>query len=459
MSELKFPAGYIFGDNGEYMILRSTPLNKDVSNTFAEVYLAVKAKVRKKFAVKVLRPSVIREFDRVVDDFQAEIKMLMNLNHRYVIKIEDFGTIVDANDMPSFYLITEYIPNGNILNKAYSFNKLMNFGIQICEGIKFLHKNKIIHRDIKPDNILVQEKKMVKIVDFGVAKFYSNDDMVSSIVGAPAYAAPEQISKSRQITTQVDIYSLGKTIYSMITKIVPEPGGQITKLPDKYSDFPWYERLSKIIKKSTETDPATRYKNINELESDLNKLHQKVKNLKSRRKINRSTRKFAKRIFIFLLLIMILMAGYSFRDEALKLYQKFKGIKIVKSDEEKREIFVQKGFELFDLGPDEYNDARKVLERAAKEKPDDPRIYPYLGEIYSELGMRVKSITAWEIAVKLNPDNLDYKKNLGKAYLKAGIYNEAIRIWKDVLDKEPNNESIKNLILITEKEIYMNYEK
>ncbi|MFC1563056.1 protein kinase [candidate division KSB1 bacterium] len=453
MSELSFPAGYTFGEHGEYMILRSTPLNKNVSNTFAEVYLGVKEKTRKKFAVKVLKPSVVRMFGRVVDDFQAEIRMLMGLNHRYIIRIEDFGILTDVNGMPSFYLITEYIPNGNILNKEYSFNKLINFGIQVCEGLLYLHKNKIIHRDIKPDNILVHEKKMVKIVDFGVAKFYSTYDTVSSIVGAPAYAAPEQINKNRPITPQVDIYSLGKTIYTMITKIIPQPGGQITKLPEKYSDYHWSDYLTKIIKKSTEIDPASRYKDINELKSDLNKLHQKLKSPKFKRKISRKTRRFFKTAVTLLLFFTILIGGYSLRGNALRVYQKFNSIKILKSDEEKYEEFVQKGFELFNLGTDEYNGARRVLEKAVKEKSDDPRIYPYLGEIYSELGMLDKAIIHWEIAVKLNPDNLDYKINLGKAFLKAGIYNEAVKKWREVLDKEPSNEVAKNLILVAEKNL------
>ncbi|NVM01429.1 MAG: tetratricopeptide repeat protein, partial [Candidatus Helarchaeota archaeon] len=114
---------------------------------------------------------------------------------------------------------------------------------------------------------------------------------------------------------------------------------------------------------------------------------------------------------------------------------------------------LRKGIELFNLGYGEYNQARRYLEKAVKLKPDDSRAYPYLGIIYSELGMLDKSIISWEIAVRLNPDNLEYKVNLGKVYLRAGIYSEAIREWESVLEKDPYNKTVKDLISDAEKNI------
>jgi len=450
MTELNFPAGYIFGEHGEYMILRSAPLSRNIRNTFSEVYLAVKTKTRKKFAVKVLRPSVIRKFDRVINDFQAEIKILMELNHRYIIKIEDFGTIIDANDMPSFYLVTEFIPHGNILSKEYTFNQQINFSLQVCEGLAFIHKNNIIHRDIKPDNILVYEGKIIKIVDFGIAKFYSDEDMISSVIGAPAYAAQEQISKSQPITHQVDIYSLGKTIYTMITKIVPPPGVQITELPEKYLDYPWSKDITYIIKRSTELAPSSRYKDVNQLKNDLKKLYQKSKIPKFiKRKRVKKSRTSLKITFALLLFIFIFTIGYSKKDELLSIYRGFRSIEFFKNSENQEEL-LQKGVELFNLGYKEYNQARIFLEKAVKLKPDDPRAYPYLGTIYSELGMLDKSIISWQIAVRLNSDNLKYKINLGKTYFQAGKYREALREWKSVLEKDPFNKTVNNLILVAE---------
>ncbi|MCK4966856.1 protein kinase [bacterium] len=457
MSELHFPAGYTFGEHSEYTILRSTPLNKDTKNTFAEVYLAVKTKTRKKFAVKILKPSIIKKFDRVTDDFQIEIKLLMELNHRYVIKIEDFGTLADKDGMPSFYLLTEYIPHGNILSSEYSFPQLINFTLQVCEGLTFLHKNKVIHRDIKPDNILIHESKLVKIVDFGIAKFYAEmlneGDLVSSVIGAPAYAAPEQMGKSMPITPQVDVYSLGKTLYTMITKKVPVAGVQIKSLPDKYMHYPYSNFLLEVLRKSTEVDPARRYEDINSLKTDLNGLYQMAKRYKKRqgKKGVPVTRRFIKSAAVFLLILLIGSAGYVKRTEFVKLYQKFKSVKFVKTDEDKYEDTLRKGMELFSLGVSEYNHSSKLLEKAVKLNPDDPRPYPYLGRIYDEMGKLKDSIISWEIAVRLAPENLDYKISLGEIYFRAGIYQEAVNEFKKVLEKDPSNKTAKNLLSVIEK--------
>lgn len=140
------------------------------------------------------------------------------------------------------------------------------------------------------------------------------------------------------------------------------------------------------------------------------------------------------------------------KDEFLSIYQRFRSIEFFKRSENQEEL-LQKGVELFNLGYEEYNQARIFLEKAVKLKPDNPRAYPYLGKIYSELGMLDKSIISWEIAVRLNPDNLEYKINLSKMYFQADIYREAVREWKSVLEKDLSNKIVKNLILSAEKNI------
>ena len=126
-TEFNFPKGYRVGDHDEYEILSERPISSKVKNTFAEVYLVEKTKTKKLYAFKFLKASIIMEFKRAVYDFQDEIKFLMELEHKNIIKIEDYGSVEDADGLKSLYLATEYIAEGGITEKTGNFRKNVRF--------------------------------------------------------------------------------------------------------------------------------------------------------------------------------------------------------------------------------------------------------------------------------------------------------------------------------------------
>jgi len=456
MSELNFPPGYRLGDNDEYLILKRKPLSEEVQNSFSEVYLARKIKTRKKCAVKILRPEIIKRYKRVIDDFQDEIRFLMQLDHKHIIKIEDYGLIRDADGVPSVYLIMEYVENSNILDKSYSLRKLVNFGIQILNGLEYLHDNGIIHRDIKPDNLLVSERSIVKITDFGIAKFIEEESPVSSVIGAPAYASPEQMSREEHIDFRSDIYSFGKTFYTMITKKVPVVGGEIITLPDNCKDFEGTTEILSIIKKATKIDREERYQNAHDMNLQLKKLYyslffrkekvvvpltEKPKQVKP--VVEKKEKKEKKKILVpvmILLFVVVLTVVISW----FGINQPVSLKKIIAVDSKKSYIsnIQETGEELFMSGPEKYSQSQIILEKILEEEPRNLRACIYLGSIYSYRTEYNKLIELWSEALKHHPDSDVVIKNLGISYYEAGDYSNALRIWK----RKENNRHIRELI-------------
>jgi len=439
MPELNFPPGYRLGDNDEYLILQRAPLSESVNNSFSEVYLARKVKTRKKYAVKVLRPDIIKRYKRVIEDFQDEIRFLMKLEHKHIIKIGDYGLVKDADGIPSFYLIMEFIENSDILDEGYSLRKQINFGIQILNGIEYLHDNGILHRDIKPDNLLVYQQSVVKITDFGIAKFVEEESPVSSVIGAPAYASPEQMSKEKKVDFRSDVYSFGKTLYSMITKRVPDVGGEITCLPDVCSEIPGADQILSIIKKATKIEPEKRYQSAHEINIELKKLyyslffkHEKAKTIIFKNRKEKQTGSGIKKkilIPIFITFMVVILAGIINRSDRSEL-SSLKNLFAVNS----KKSYIKSEFEvaqdLFRLGPEKFGKSQLIFENVLKREPENISVYPFLGAIYSYRNEYDNLINLWKQALTYFPDNEMIIINLGKSYYEAGDYMNALSTWK-----------------------------
>lgn len=450
MSELNFPPGYRIGENGEYQVIRRQPISDDVSNTFAEVYLVKKIKVRKKFALKVLRPEIIARYKRSVNDFRDEIQVLTKLNHKNVIQIDDFGKLKDRDGMPSFYLIMEYIEDAKLVKDTYSVKTMLGFFMQILDGLTYLHGKQIIHRDIKPDNILVQHNSTIKITDFGIAKFLDRDDMVSSVIGAPAYAPPEQIERKGKISFASDLYAAGKTLYTMVTRELPKPNKQITILPEKFKNKAWHDPLLQIMKKATNANVEDRYTSAEEMKKDVLSVYKKLFGVSAakadtpqalpvsdkRERVKKRSPAVLATASIMSLALVILAGSYFLRGKA-------------PSDSAEFRQMLAEGEKMFlsaSASPEEIQDYFVTLNTTFA---GNDRSLFLAALTAADNGDADGSIEYLERAVSMYPDDVDLKITLGKSHYDAGNFFKARQIWMGAKKVQPDNAELSSLLRLS----------
>ena len=155
----------------------------------------------------------------------SEINVMKSINHINIVKLYDV-----IKDKTKTYLILEYCNNGNLSKYIKSNNHLhtKEYIYQIISGLEYLYKSNILHRDIKPQNILINNN-IIKICDFGFAKNIENNELINTICGSPLYMAPE-ILKNGHYSPKSDIWSLGVIIYELLFKKHPYPSNSNTEL-------------------------------------------------------------------------------------------------------------------------------------------------------------------------------------------------------------------------------------
>jgi eukaryotic-like serine/threonine-protein kinase len=254
-------------------------LQKIGEGGMAEVYKAKCHKLNRFDAVKILKKEFVND-EELVEKFKREATAVANLSDNNIINIFDVGTQGDIN-----YIVMEYVRGKTLKqiiveNVRLSYERTIDIGIQIAKALDCAHRNNIIHRDVKPQNILVTEDGVVKVTDFGIAKAPTSVTITNSnkVMGSAHYFSPEQ-AKGSFIDNRTDLYSLGIVLYEMITGKVPydaeSPVSVALKhiqeqvIPPRHIVPGMPESLNKLILKAIEKDPIKRYQNAKELLIDL----------------------------------------------------------------------------------------------------------------------------------------------------------------------------------------------
>ncbi|WP_437271749.1 Stk1 family PASTA domain-containing Ser/Thr kinase [Staphylococcus succinus] len=243
------------------------------------VYLAEDSILNRKVAIKAIRIPA-GEKETTIKSFEREVHNLTQLSHNNIVNVFD----VTEND-ENFFLVMEYIQGLTLSeyikqHKPLDVQTVLNFTKQIIDGIKHAHDNQIVHRDIKPQNILVDENQTLKILDFGIAKALSETTMTQTnhVLGTVQYLSPEQ-ARGESTDNGTDIYSIGVVLYEMLVGKPPFTGetavgiaikhiqDPMPNATDKRSDIP--QALSNVVLKATEKDKADRYLAVNEMQNDL----------------------------------------------------------------------------------------------------------------------------------------------------------------------------------------------
>ena len=231
-------------------------------------------------AIKVL--PLDKTTDYAISNFHREIKLQARMDHPNLVRAYDAG-----HDGKVHFLVTEYVPGHDLRRLIRNQGKLTvaeaaGVVMQIAQGLYYAHQQGLIHRDIKPGNILVTEDGTAKLSDLGLSGFVDNeieDPRAGKIVGTADYLAPELIRNPREVSTVTDIYSLGCTLYYSITGKVPFPGGSAKEKARRHlNEHPWHprqfstdvsEEFVELIADMMEKDPQKRIQSAEEVANRL----------------------------------------------------------------------------------------------------------------------------------------------------------------------------------------------
>jgi serine/threonine protein kinase len=247
------------------------------------IYKAVQESLNRIVALKVLPPQFCSN-EEVAYRFEIEAKAISMLQHQNIVNIYEYGCEEGMR-----YFAMQFVDGDNLSTiihkkKILSIQEVIDYSKQICRGLRYAHGQDIVHRDIKPQNILVDKENVVRLTDFGIAKIFSvgNMTLTGVTVGTPEYMSPEQ-AEGNSIDIQTDIYSLGIVMYEMLVKKPPFNANNpiaiaykhVHELPIapsvKRRDTP--KRLELIILKALKKNKNDRYETIAELLEHLDSVN------------------------------------------------------------------------------------------------------------------------------------------------------------------------------------------
>ena len=243
------------------------------------VYKAIDKQLQRTVAIKTLKPNYVEQ-EKFVERFKREAQTAANLNHPNIVQIFDWG----IGDEPFF--VMEYI-EGNTLTsiiankRTISMNDILFIGAQVSSGLQAAHSKGLVHRDIKPGNIMITPEGKVKVTDFGIVSLQNEESDITktgSILGTASYISPEQ-AQGKPVSKESDLYSLGTVLFELITGRPPFEGDtpiatatkHITDKPEKLStyraDIP--KGIENAVLKLLHKYPKDRFKNAEDLRAVL----------------------------------------------------------------------------------------------------------------------------------------------------------------------------------------------
>ncbi len=254
-------------------------LEKVGTGGMADVYKSKDHTLNRYVAVKVLKQE-FSENANFVSKFRVEAQAAAGLMHPNIVNVYDVG-----EEKGIYYIVMELVDG--ITLKSYiakrghlGYKEAVTIALQVSMGLEAAHKNHIIHRDIKPQNIIISRDGKVKVTDFGIAKAATSDTITSNVMGSVHYTSPEQ-ARGGFSDEKSDVYSLGVTLFEMLTGEVPFDGESTVAIAIRHiqepmpspraidPDIPY--SVDQIVLKCCEKSPDRRYQNMQELAADLKK--------------------------------------------------------------------------------------------------------------------------------------------------------------------------------------------
>ena len=245
----QYRLGKVIGEGGMGRIHRATHLHLD-----------------RDLAIKVLSPRFARDAN-LVNRFHREAKALAQLQHPHIVTIHDMGSQGAVH-----YFVMEYVKGRNLrqlmTGERVSWERALQIAEQACEALEFAHQRGIVHRDVKPENILLDSHGDVKVADFGLAKLLQDDGAgphtrTDVVLGTYNYMAPEQ-KRSSKVDHRADLYALGVVLYEMLTSSLPLGNFAVPSRSPNVDPA-----IDDVILKALATEPDQRYQSARDLASDM----------------------------------------------------------------------------------------------------------------------------------------------------------------------------------------------
>ncbi len=262
--------------DGRYQVVR-----KLGAGGMANVYLAEDQELGRRVAIKILNDRHAND-EQFVERFRREAKNAAALSHPNIVSIYDRGEAEGT-----YYIAMEYLDGRSLKELIISrgpapLNVAVEYARQILSALRFAHRHGIVHRDIKPHNVLVDAEGRVKVTDFGIARAGTSQmTEAGSIVGTAQYLSPEQ-ARGTQVDQRSDLYSLGIVLYELVTGTLPFNGDTPVEIAMKHlsqtPELPSVLRpelpreLDLVVTRALAKDPADRYQSAEEMDADLERL-------------------------------------------------------------------------------------------------------------------------------------------------------------------------------------------
>jgi len=311
------------------------------------VYKVLDKEINEEIALKLLKIEIADDKE-IIERFRNELRLSRKISHRNVCRMFDLSKEEEA-----YYITMEYVPGENLkglIHKTgqFSVGKAVIVAKQVCEGLAEAHRLGVIHRDLKPQNIMIDKEGNARIMDFGIARSLKAEGITETgmVIGTPEYMSPEQV-EGEKIDQRSDIYSLGVIIYEMVTGKLPFEGNTPiivamkhkieTPLDPKEFNTQIPDEISRVILKCMEKEKIMRYQRTEELLKELTNLEKNLlftEKIKPEIKFKFETQKKQKHLKVIALVAISLIVGYIIFSKIFLPVKKTKEEKPIESPEQ-----------------------------------------------------------------------------------------------------------------------------